>query len=119
MSNNEQNLSEEELKRKAYTEGLKLLKAGMDSEVIYARLEKQGIPDVIIAHVIKNLFIQRKKDKVKAIEPFYNVALVRIAIGVVAAVISYMLMPNQFIIPIGLIAGGILSALLLKKKMEE
>ena len=36
---------DEGLKNKAYLEGMRLKKSGMDDEVLYARLEKQGIPD--------------------------------------------------------------------------
>ncbi|WP_316768484.1 hypothetical protein [Pedobacter frigiditerrae] len=111
-------LSQEELKKKAYLEGLKLSKSGMDREIIYARLEKQGIPEEIIESVIQNLFIQQKKEKIDHLTPFYNVALFRIGIGLAAAAIFYLLSPNQFYIPIGLIGGGILSAFLIKKDMK-
>ncbi len=60
-------LSTEELKKKAYVEGLKLSKSGADREMIYARLEKQGIPEEIIQQVIKNLFIQQKKIRLNAL----------------------------------------------------
>lgn len=111
-------LSTEELKKKAYVEGLKLSKSGADREIIYARLEKQGIPEEIIQQVIKNLFIQQKKDKVERLTPFYNVAIFRIGIGVAAAILFYLVSPNQLIIPIGLIGGGIISAFLIKKNMQ-
>jgi hypothetical protein len=108
----------EEQKRKAYLEGMKLMKSGMDREIIYARLEKQGIPEDIIEGVIQNLFIQKKVDHVKEITPLYNIALVRVGIGVAFAVIFYLIDPSQIIIPIGLIGGGIISAFLINKDMK-
>lgn len=111
--------TEEELKKKAFLEGMKLMRAGMDREVIYARLEKQGIPEEIINHAIQNLFIQKKVEQVKELTPFYNVALFRIAIGLVLALIWYMFNPYEYIIPIGLIGGGIISAIMLRNQMDK
>ncbi|MFA6276367.1 MAG: hypothetical protein WC622_06435 [Pedobacter sp.] len=118
MHEQNSNLSAEELKKKAYLEALKLSKSGVDREIIYARLEKQGIPGEIIEDVIKNLSIQRKADKIEHLTPFYNIALVRVGIGFAFAVIFYLLSPNQFYIPIGLIVGGIISAFLIKRNMK-
>jgi hypothetical protein len=108
----------EEEKRRAYLEGIKLMKSGLDKEVIYARLEKQGIKEDIIQDVIKNLFIQKKVDQVKNLTPFYNIALVRIGAGVGFAILFYAIDPSQVIVPIGLIGGGIISAFLIKKDMD-
>ena len=44
MEQNEE-LTAEELKKKAYLMGLRLKNSGLDAETIYARLEKQGIPE--------------------------------------------------------------------------
>jgi len=48
---------DEGLKNKAYLEGSRLKNAGYDDEVIFARLEKQGIPEELIKKVIANLQI--------------------------------------------------------------
>jgi hypothetical protein len=110
-------MMDEGLKNKAYLEGLKLKKAGYDNEVIRARLDKMGIPEDLIVQVIKNLSIQQKVDAVNEQTPFYNIALVRVGIGVALAIISFILVPGIVILPIGLIGGGIASAYLAKSKM--
>jgi len=105
---------DEGLKNKAYLEGSRLKAAGYDNEVILARLDKQGVPDDLARQVIKNLSIQQKREVVeketekKAVS--YNVALVKIGIGVFLAIASYIIIPEQPIIPIGLILGGIVAA---------
>ena len=105
-------------KKRAYLEGMRLKKAGHDNEVIYARLEKQGIPDELITEVLKNLAVQQKIDVIKEQTPFYNIALTRIGIGVFFAIISYFLIPGKVYIPIGLIFSGIVAAYLAKTRMK-
>jgi hypothetical protein len=112
-------LTEEELKKKAYLMGLRLKNSGLDAETIYARLEKQGIPEELARQVAKDALIDRKREVIKDTEPLYNFALIRIGIGVAIALISYIVFPDIYILPIGIIAAGIVSALLAKKKMEE
>jgi hypothetical protein len=118
MSESKEELTPEEIKKKAYLMGLKLKNSGLDAETIYARLEKQGIPGDLAKEVVRDTLIERKKDVVKQTEPVYNFALIKIGIGIVLALISYLITEN-LILPIGLIAGGIISALIAKKKMEE
>lgn len=107
-----------ELKKKAYLIGLRLKNSGLDGETIYARLEKQGIPEDMAKEVVGDILIERKRDVIKQTEPVYNFALIRIGIGLVIALVSYLLTDNA-ILPIAIIAGGIVTALLAKKKMEE
>jgi len=76
---------DEELKRKAYLEGMKLKKAGLDNEVIYARLEKQGIPDELIKNVLQNMSIQRKREVIEEQTPFYYSGLLKAGLGVLLA----------------------------------
>ena len=106
------------LKRKAYLEGQKLKKAGYDNEVILARLDKQGIPEDLAKQVIKNLSIQQHVDVVKEQTPVYNIALIKVGIGVALAIVSFIALPGQVILPIGLIAGGIVAAVISKDKMK-
>lgn len=112
-------LTEGELKKKAYLMALRLKNSGLDGEAIYARLEKQGIPEEMAREVVRDTLFERKQQVIKDTEPVYNFALIRIGIGVILALLSYLILPGNFILPIGLIAGGIISALLAKKKMEE
>jgi hypothetical protein len=63
--------------------------------------------------------IERKKDFVKQVKPAYNLALIRIGVGVLAAIVSVIIFPGKIILPVGLIVGGIIYALILKRKIAE
>lgn len=54
---------EEGLKNRAYLEGLRLKNQGLEKEIIYARLEKQGIPEELAHEVANNIFLQQKIEK--------------------------------------------------------
>ncbi len=107
------------LKNKAYLEGMKLKKAGYDNEVIYARLEKQGIPEELIAQVLKNLSMQQRVEVINEQKPFFNIAILKIGIGLFLAVISAILIPGEIYVPIGFIIGGIVYAIMSKSKMKN
>lgn len=117
MAENEE-LTPEELKKKAYLIGLRLKGTGLDGETIYARLEKQGIPEEMAREVVRDILIERKRDVVAQNEPLYNFALVRIGIGLAIALVSFLL-TDSVLFPIAIIAGGVVAALIAKKKMEE
>ena len=119
MNDSNEILTEEELMKKAYMAGMRLKSAGLDAETIYARLEKQGIPEELAKQVARDVMVQRKQEVAEQAKPVYDFALIRIGIGVVVALVSFIVFPDNFILPIGIIAGGIISALLAKKKMEE
>jgi len=110
---------DEGLKNKAYLEGSRLKKAGYDNEIIFARLEKQGIPEDLIGQVLKNLDVQEKTDTIIEQKPFYNIAILRIGIGVFLAIISAILIPGQIYLPIGLIVGGIIYAVITRSKIKK
>ncbi len=57
-------------------------------------------------------------DVIKQTEPVYNFALIRIGIGLAIALVTYLLTDNA-IIPVAIIAGGLVTALMAKKKMKE
>ncbi|MDB4923837.1 hypothetical protein [Mucilaginibacter sp.] len=109
---------DEELKRKAYLEGMKLRKAGLDNEVIYARLEKQGIPDELIKNVLQNMSIQKKIDVTEEQKPSYYSGLLKAGLGFLLATIVYFIYPGVIIIPIGLIISGIAYAIISKGKIR-
>ncbi len=111
-------LTPDELKKKAYQMGLRLKSSGLDAETIYARLEKQGIPENTAREVVRDILIEKKRDEVKQAETNYDFALIRIGLGLVIALVSYLLTDNV-ILPVAIIAGGVVSALLAKKKMQE
>lgn len=110
---------DEGLKNKAYLEGQKLKRAGYDDEVIFARLEKQGIPEDLARQVIKNLSVHQKAVEVKKQKSNFDIAILRIGIGVFLAVVSWLLFPGRVYLPIGLIGGGIIYAVIAKSKMKE
>ncbi|MFB9844669.1 hypothetical protein [Mucilaginibacter ginsenosidivorans] len=110
---------DEGLKNKAYMEGMRLKKAGMDNEVIRARLEKLGIPEELITQVISNMSIQQKQEKVKANEPLYYSGLLKVGLGVLLAIISAFIFPGKIIFPIGFVASGIVYALIAKNNMKS
>lgn len=119
MDNQEDELSESEIRKKAYLAGMRLKSSGHDAEAIYARLEKQGFSEDIARQVVRDLIIQRKHNIVERTKPVYNFALIRIGIGVIVALLSLLIFPDTYILPVGIIAGGIVSALLARKRMNE
>ena len=118
MDNTNKDYTDSELMKMALISIQRLKNSGYDSEVIFARLEKQGIPDHIAKKAYKDTCIEIKKKVVKEAENNYKAGLVRIAIGVVAAIISMVIFPGYYVIPIGLIGGGIIFAATAKKKTE-
>jgi uncharacterized membrane protein len=109
---------DEELKRKAYLEGIKLKKAGLDNEVIYARLEKQGIPDELIKNVLQNMNVQKKIDVIEEQKPFYYSGLLKAGLGFLLAIIVYFIYPGVIIVPIGLIISGVAYAVMSRNQMK-
>ena len=106
----------DELKKKAYLLASRLLQQGYDYEVIRARMDKEGIPEEMIKQVIKNLAVQQIVEVAKENKPFFNIALIKIGIGILLAIISAILIPGQVYLPIGLIGTGIAAAYLFKPK---
>jgi hypothetical protein len=106
------------LKNKAYLEGSRLKAAGYDNEVILARLDKQGVPEELAKQVIKNLAIEQKKEVIGQQSTFYNIALLRIGMGVGLAIVFAIAVPGLIILPIGSIAIGVVSAIAAKSKMK-
>lgn len=51
------------IKKEAYSKALKFKHTGLDAEAIYARLEKQGIPEEIAKEVAKNVIIHKQEAK--------------------------------------------------------
>ena len=110
---------DESLKNKAYLVGSRLKQAGYDSEVIFARLEKHGIPEDLAKEVIANLFLQQKKDIAEQAKPFYNIALIRVGIGVFLTIASAIIFPGVIYLPFGLVIGGIISAVAAWRAMKK
>ena len=62
----EENLTEEGKIRLAYHIGLKLKNSGLNEDVIYARLEKQGFSEVLAKEVASNVMLESKKARHQA-----------------------------------------------------
>jgi hypothetical protein len=112
-------LTEESKTRKAYQEGLKLQKSGLNEEVIYARLEKQGFSVSLAREVASNVILEKKKDQLKDESSNLYIALSKIGLGLVMAFISTFIVPDAIFIPIGLIVGGIAYAVLTNEKIKK
>lgn len=110
---------DESLVRKAYSEAMKLRRSGLDDEIIYARHEKQGIPEELILRVLTNINIERRKKVTNELNFNYKFAALKIGAGIVGAIISGLLLPGNTVIPIGLILGGIILALATNKQEIE
>lgn len=109
---------DEGLKNRAYLEGMRLKKSGMDDEIIRARLEKQGIPEDLIKNVIQNLNLKQQVEKKEEHQPMYYSGLIKVGLGVVLAIISAIVLPGKIYLPIGFIVSGILYALIARQRMK-
>lgn len=110
---------DETIKREAYSTAMKLKRAGLDNEIIYARLEKQNIPEQLIAEIIKNISIEKKKKVEHEAKVNYRFAAIQIGIGFLIAILSGILIPEYTILPIGFIACGIITAVLTSKMKDD
>lgn len=86
---------------------MKLKKAGMEQEVIGARLEKQGIPNELIREVLRNTFIQTNRALIKKEKEAFNMWLVIAGISVALSILSIFVFPGVIFIPISLITVGL------------
>jgi hypothetical protein len=117
MEASNEELTPNKLKKKAYLMVTRLAYSGHDGEVIYARLEKEGIPDEIIKEVMKDITIEHQHNEISQAEAKYEFAWMRVVIGVVAAIVFYFVFGEDARIPAGVIATGLIAAFLSKKKM--
>jgi hypothetical protein len=106
----------EELKKKAYLLASRLLNQGYDYEVIRAHADKEGIPEEMIKDVCKNLALKQIVTASEEKKPFFNIALIKIGIGILIAIIYAVAVPGQVYIPIGLIGTGIATAIFFRSK---
>lgn len=113
-----ENETEEGLKRRAYSIGFKLKNSGLDEELIYVRLEKQGIPVELAKQVAKDMAIEQKKQIKRDEQPFYILGIVQIGIGVLAAIVSFIVVPEHIYLPISFILGGVSFAYYARRKMK-
>ena len=96
------------MERKAYVEGRKFKNSGLEEEVIYARLEKQGIPIDLAKEVAMNVVIERNKYNEEDIEDYKNykkLGIVFIVIGILASIITYIFTGIIIVAGIVLVVG--------------
>ena len=107
------------LRNKAYKEALKFKNSEIEEEVIYAKLEKQGIPLHFAKEVAMNVIIKRNKYKKHNLFDFKTIGVVMIVMWVLGSIIAYIITANIFVV-IALffvcIPPSILSYLIKKKK---
>ncbi len=102
------------IKRKAYHEGLKFKNSGLEEVVIYAKLEKQGIPIDLAKEVAMNVVMERNKYNKEDIEDYKNykkLGIVFIVIGILASIIAYIF-TGIISVAVGVLVVGILTAII-------
>lgn len=77
------------LKHKAYLEGLKFKNSRLEEDVIYAKLEKQGIPIALAKEVAMNVVLERNKYNKEDFSDYKKLGIVMIVIWVLASIIAY------------------------------
>lgn len=77
-------------RNKAYQLGSKYKNSKLEEEVIYAKLEKQGIPADLAKEVAKNVIIERNKSIKDDLSDYKNIVNVMIVVWVMTAIIAYV-----------------------------
>ncbi|MFD2567327.1 hypothetical protein [Pseudotenacibaculum haliotis] len=80
----------EQLKRKAYHEGLKFQNSTLGEEIIYAKLEKKGIPIGLAKEVAKNIVLERNKDKDEHATYLKKTGLIILCLWLLLSVVAYI-----------------------------
>ena len=93
MEKNINTLSDSELEKKAILIVQRLKSSGLETEVVYARLDKQGIPYNIAKNAVENVLLEFKHTDKKEAKWGFNSAIMSIGIGVIAAIISTFVVP--------------------------
>ncbi len=109
---------DESLVRRAYVEGLKLKNSGLDEEVIYAKIEKQGIPAELAREVAHNVILERNKKEDRELADKGDIGLIMLIVGIVASLIAYYL-TEKIMISTGLIMGGAVIYFVANKKRKD
>ncbi len=110
--------TEEGLKRRAYSLGQELIQSGLEQEVIYARFEKQNIPKSLAKKVIDDILIQKNEKEIEIEKPKIYFAFGGIILGIILAAVSLIFVPGKIILPIGLVAGGIIQSAISYSKIK-
>jgi hypothetical protein len=98
------------LKNKAYKEALKFEKSEFTEDVIYAKLEKQGIPIDLAKEVAMNIVLERNNKK-EDLSDYKKMGYVMIVVWILVSIIAFFITGKVFD-AVGLFVGGILSTIL-------
>ena len=93
------------LRNKAYKEGLKFKKSGLEEEVVYAKLEKQGIPIDLAKEVAMNVVIERNKYNKEDLSDYKKIGIVMIVIRILVSIIAYIITGRIFVVVELLVVG--------------
>lgn len=110
--------TDETLKRKAYLEAMRLYQQGADAELIYARLDKQGIPEHLILQVLGNMQQEEEKTVKENSVNLFWVGIAIFGVGIVFLLGSVFFFSDIIIIPFGMIFTGLLMTILSWKKTK-
>ncbi|MEQ6124457.1 hypothetical protein AAON49_09670 [Pseudotenacibaculum sp. MALMAid0570] len=86
----------EQLKHKAYLEGLKFKNSGLEEDVIYAKLEKKGFPIQLAKEVAKNIVLERKKVNKEQLTDYKNIGFVLFFIWLIVSTVAYYYTGNIY-----------------------
>ncbi len=109
---NQEPTTDETLRRKAYLEAMRLYQQGADAELIYARLDKQGIPEPLILQVLGNMQQEETKIVKEKSADLFAFGIVFFGVGVVVLLASVFFFSNIIVIPFGMILIGLIMAIL-------
>ena len=87
----------ESLRHKAYQLGLKFKNSKLEEEVIYAKLEKQGIPVQLAKEVAENIVLERNKYKNENFSDFKKFGILMILIWALLSIIAYIFTKRIFV----------------------
>lgn len=100
--------TEEGMLRRAYMLGMQLKNSNLDEEIIYARLEKQGIREDIAWRVAKDITLERHQAIREESKPREYLLWIRMGLVGLAMVVSLFFIPGIVIFPLGaIIMAGI------------
>ena len=83
-------------RNKAYKAGLKYKNSGLEEEVIYAKLEKQGIPVDLAKEVAMNVVIERNKDIKEDRSDYKKIGIVLMLVWILVSIIAYIFTGSIF-----------------------
>jgi hypothetical protein len=113
MNNDDEELTEEGLKRKAFMIALPLKNSTLDEEQIYVKLEKEGIPVDLAKEVAAAIITERyNENRSEAKSYFSGRAALFLGLGIVGCIISWVVLDGEITVPIGLLGGGVVCAII-------